>query len=213
MATASSAPAPRPRRRAPAALRLQRRRDRRADCAAEHAPVRKDARVTAAPIELEPLLAVVRERSAFTGSRAHGERHWRTVGANGLWLAESLGAGDTHVIFLFALLHDSMRENEHRDPEHGPRRRRSRSSSMSPGCWASPMRSWNCSRTRARNMRTASSRAIPPSRHVGRRPARPPASGRRATARPLLHRASAHGRYRPGSPPSWIDLVSRVHHF
>ncbi len=25
------------------------------------------------------------------------------------------------MIFLFALLHDSMRENEHRDPEHGPR--------------------------------------------------------------------------------------------
>ncbi len=72
-------------------------------------------------IVLEPLLAAVRERSAFTESPKHGEVHWRTVGANGLWLAESLGAGDTRVIFLFALLHDTMRENEHRDPGHGPR--------------------------------------------------------------------------------------------
>jgi uncharacterized protein len=71
--------------------------------------------------ELEPLLHVVRARSAFTGSHHHGERHWRTVGANGLWLAESLDGADRHVIFLFALLHDSMRENEYRDPQHGPR--------------------------------------------------------------------------------------------
>ena len=77
--------------------------------------------MSAATIELGPLLAAVRERSAFTESPRHGEVHWRTVGANGLWLAESLQAGDTRVIFLFALLHDSMRENEHRDPEHGPR--------------------------------------------------------------------------------------------
>ena len=51
--------------------------------AAEQAPVRKDARVSAPPIELEPLLAAVRERSAFTESPKHGEVHWRTVGATG----------------------------------------------------------------------------------------------------------------------------------
>jgi uncharacterized protein len=71
--------------------------------------------------KLEPLLGIVRSRSAFTGSRDHGEVHWRTVGANGLWLAESLDGADREVILLFALLHDSMRENEYHDPEHGPR--------------------------------------------------------------------------------------------
>lgn len=70
---------------------------------------------------LEPLLAAVRARSTGIGSEIHGERHWRTVGANGLWLAEPLAGADTHVIVLFALLHDSMRENDHVDPEHGPR--------------------------------------------------------------------------------------------
>ncbi len=30
-------------------------------------------------------------------------------------------AVDTHVVFLFALLHDTMRLNDARDPEHGPR--------------------------------------------------------------------------------------------
>ena len=74
-----------------------------------------------APIALEKLLADVRSRSAGIGSHIHGERHWRTVGVNGLWLAEPLAGADTYVIFLFALLHDSMRESDGRDPEHGPR--------------------------------------------------------------------------------------------
>ena len=59
--------------------------------------------------------------STGIGSHIHGELHWRTVGANGLWLAEPLTDADTFVIFLFALLHDSMRESDGRDPEHGPR--------------------------------------------------------------------------------------------
>ena len=70
---------------------------------------------------LEPLLAEVRARSTGIVSRIHGEVHWRTVGANGLWLAEPLDGADRHVIFLFALLHDSMRVNDSIDPEHGPR--------------------------------------------------------------------------------------------
>ena len=74
-----------------------------------------------APLALETLLTEVRARSTGIGSHIHGELHWRTVGANGLWLAEPLDGADTLVIFLFALLHDSMRENDGRDPEHGPR--------------------------------------------------------------------------------------------
>ena len=74
-----------------------------------------------APFALEPLLTEVRARSTGIGSHVHGELHWRTVGANGLWIADSLDGADTHLIFLFALLHDSMRENDWTDPEHGPR--------------------------------------------------------------------------------------------
>ena len=75
----------------------------------------------AARLALEPLLTEVRARSTGIGSHIHGELHWRTVGANGLWLAEPLDGADSLVIFLFALLHDSMRINDFIDPEHGPR--------------------------------------------------------------------------------------------
>lgn len=74
-----------------------------------------------APVELEPLLAEVRARSTGIGSHIHGELHWRTVGMNGLWLAAPLDGTDAVVIFLFSLLHDSMRVNDSIDPEHGPR--------------------------------------------------------------------------------------------
>lgn len=77
--------------------------------------------MTGAPFALEPLLAAVRARSTGIGSHIHGELHWRTVAANGIWVAEPLEGADTQVIFLFALLHDSMRENDSIDPEHGPR--------------------------------------------------------------------------------------------
>lgn len=77
--------------------------------------------MTAGPFALDPLLAAVRARSTGIGSHVHGELHWRTVGANGLWLAESVPAVDTQVVFLFALLHDTMRENDYTDPDHGRR--------------------------------------------------------------------------------------------
>jgi uncharacterized protein len=73
------------------------------------------------PLALDPLLAAVRARSTGIRSEIHGERHWRTVGANGLWLAASVPDADTRVVLLFALLHDTMRLNDARDPEHGPR--------------------------------------------------------------------------------------------
>ena len=74
-----------------------------------------------APVSVETLLAHVRARSTGIASHIHGELHWRTVGANGFWLAEPLDGADAFVIFLFALLHDSMRENDSVDPGHGPR--------------------------------------------------------------------------------------------
>ncbi|HWG86125.1 MAG TPA: HD domain-containing protein [Deinococcales bacterium] len=48
----------------------------------------------------------------------HGPDHWARVERIGLRLAESCGA-DRTVVRLFALFHDSRRENDHRDDGHG----------------------------------------------------------------------------------------------
>lgn len=56
-----------------------------------------DAPMPAAPFALEPLLTEVRARSTGIGSDVHGELHWRTVGANGPWIADALAGVDTHV--------------------------------------------------------------------------------------------------------------------
>ena len=77
--------------------------------------------MTAAPFALDPLLAAVRDRSTGIGSHVHCVQHGRTVAANGLSLADSLAGVDTQVVFLFALLHDTMRENDSTDPAHGRR--------------------------------------------------------------------------------------------
>lgn len=50
----------------------------------------------------------------------HGPRHWKQVEKNGLMLAEETGA-DQAVVKLFALFHDSRRQNEYTDDGHGLR--------------------------------------------------------------------------------------------
>ena len=50
----------------------------------------------------------------------HGPAHWMRVRRNGLLLAQHTGA-NTRVVELFALFHDSCRENDWTDPDHGPR--------------------------------------------------------------------------------------------
>ena len=50
----------------------------------------------------------------------HGPVHWRQVEKNGLAIAAENGAS-TEFVRLFAALHDSCRENESFDPEHGLR--------------------------------------------------------------------------------------------
>ena len=50
----------------------------------------------------------------------HGPDHWRRVEQNGLLLARETGA-DVTVVRLFALFHDSRRQNEFTDPDHGRR--------------------------------------------------------------------------------------------
>ncbi len=57
-----------------------------------------------------------------TGQRAgiHGHTPWGRVGEAGLFLA-GREAVSTHVVLLFAILHDCRRENDGHDPGHGPR--------------------------------------------------------------------------------------------
>lgn len=50
----------------------------------------------------------------------HGPSHWMTVLRNGLHLARHHEV-DEQVVRFFALFHDSCREDEGRDPLHGPR--------------------------------------------------------------------------------------------
>jgi uncharacterized protein len=50
----------------------------------------------------------------------HGKDHWLRVLLNGRRLAAETGA-NLHVVELFALLHDSCRENENHDADHGRR--------------------------------------------------------------------------------------------
>jgi uncharacterized protein len=50
----------------------------------------------------------------------HGPDHWRRVERNGLLLATRTGA-DVEVVRLFALFHDSRRENDGWDRGHGAR--------------------------------------------------------------------------------------------
>lgn len=51
----------------------------------------------------------------------HGKYHWNRVYLNTLMLSKYYSIIDTHFFALFALFHDSSRENEYWDEEHGKR--------------------------------------------------------------------------------------------
>lgn len=51
----------------------------------------------------------------------HGPAHWARVMRNGRMLAEKTEGSDLLVVEMFALFHDSMRQSEFSDPEHGLR--------------------------------------------------------------------------------------------
>lgn len=53
-------------------------------------------------------------------SRCHGPRHWRDVARLGRVIALADPRVDPEIVLLFAAFHDTRRQNEHRDPEHGP---------------------------------------------------------------------------------------------
>jgi uncharacterized protein len=66
------------------------------------------------------LLQLLESEALLFHSPIHGLKHWSTVARNGLYLAQHSGA-DVEVVTYFAFFHDSKRENEGGDPEHGPR--------------------------------------------------------------------------------------------
>jgi uncharacterized protein len=73
------------------------------------------------PIDFPTLWAHL--SSEFAGDPVyspHGPAHWKRVECNGILLASRTGA-DVAVVRLFALFHDSRRENDMTDPDHGLR--------------------------------------------------------------------------------------------
>ena len=66
------------------------------------------------------LLEIVKSQFKPDINGDHGVSHWKRVEKTGLYLAKETKA-DKEVVKLFALLHDSQRENEDKDPEHGLR--------------------------------------------------------------------------------------------
>ena len=66
------------------------------------------------------LLVALRQQFLLDWGGIHGVPHWARVRANGLKLA-ALNGARTDVIELFAFLHDSRRENDGTDKEHGLR--------------------------------------------------------------------------------------------
>jgi uncharacterized protein len=66
------------------------------------------------------VLNTVLEDYLLPPNGCHGVGHWARVLENGVRLSEETAA-NLNVVRLFAVLHDSRRQNESCDPEHGPR--------------------------------------------------------------------------------------------
>ena len=64
------------------------------------------------------LLAIIQKDILLDIDGIHGLPHWKRVEEIGLYMAQETKA-DTEVVTLFAFLHDSKRENEDEDQEHG----------------------------------------------------------------------------------------------
>lgn len=71
-------------------------------------------------LNLRLVLSAVLDEYSLYWHGPHGIAHWARVLENGVRLATETGAS-VGVVQLFAVLHDSKREDEEADPEHGPR--------------------------------------------------------------------------------------------
>lgn len=67
------------------------------------------------------LVRTVEQRAPLVDSADHGAHHWRLVAVSGSELLPTVPQADPVVVLLFALFHDSQRETDYVDPEHGPR--------------------------------------------------------------------------------------------
>jgi uncharacterized protein len=63
----------------------------------------------------------VQERDTNKDSELHGHHHWRHVARVGYWLLRETPDADAVATYLFAMFHDSQRENDFTDPHHGER--------------------------------------------------------------------------------------------
>lgn len=71
-------------------------------------------------LNLRPLIEAILDQYALPPEEIHGVAHWARVMENGFRLARTTAA-QVEVVQLFAVLHDSKRENEGWDPDHGQR--------------------------------------------------------------------------------------------
>ena len=71
-------------------------------------------------MNLAPIVEEILRGYPLSPRGCHGAVHWARVLENGLKLAESTGA-NVAVVRLFAVFHDSRRENDGSDPDHGLR--------------------------------------------------------------------------------------------
>lgn len=72
------------------------------------------------PINWSTLWRLATERFSLGPTSVHGPHHWRQVERNAIELAAETQADQT-VVRLFAVFHDSCRQNESHDPQHGSR--------------------------------------------------------------------------------------------
>ncbi len=68
----------------------------------------------------EKLRRIVESQFHGIANSLHGPRHWKRVPGFGLRIAEATDS-NVEVVKLFALFHDSCRENDGHDPGHGAR--------------------------------------------------------------------------------------------
>lgn len=73
------------------------------------------------PDWLGKLHAECSRRYALSPHSYHGPRHWLKVEMNAIALARATPGADLAVARTFAVIHDSRRENEDDDPDHGAR--------------------------------------------------------------------------------------------
>ena len=71
-------------------------------------------------ISQSDLLKMILEQFKVSKTGVHGPSHWARVKHHGMVIGERVGA-DLEIVNLFAFLHDSQRENEYSDPDHGLR--------------------------------------------------------------------------------------------